>query len=396
MKRCAAKPYEGNEKYIFLSYCHKDRAEVFPVIEQLAKDGYRVWYDEGIDPGSEWPEIIAKHLNGSAICLAFITTNSINSHNCRREINFALLKKKYFISIILEPVELPLGMEMQLSSSQSIFKYTLSSNNEFFSKLYAAKELESCKGEPNYSIVVSAPEDYLNDLNTPDKVRDPFSDRWFVQNIDNTVQVNAAEEEARRKAEEAARQAAEEEARRKAEEAARQAAEEEARRKAEEAARQAAEEEARRKAEEAARQAAEEEARRKAEEAARQAAEEEARRKAEEAARQAAEEEARRKAAKASIHILKREKTGEVITINKTPFLVGRSNLADNYVINDNRLISRSHATLIIQNDICYIIDNNSLNKTFLNGVVITPDTKVELKNGDSIRLSNERFVYYK
>ena len=99
MKRCAAKPYEGQEKYIFVSYCHKDRPYVFPVIEQLAKDGYRVWYDEGIDPGSEWPEIIARHLNGSAICIAFITENSINSHNCRREINFALLKKKYFICI---------------------------------------------------------------------------------------------------------------------------------------------------------------------------------------------------------------------------------------------------------------------------------------------------------
>ena len=51
MKRCATKPYEGQDKYIFVSYCHKDRAYVFPVIEQLTKDGYRVWYDEGIDPG---------------------------------------------------------------------------------------------------------------------------------------------------------------------------------------------------------------------------------------------------------------------------------------------------------------------------------------------------------
>ena len=56
MRRCSVKPYEGQEAYIFISYCHKDRASVFPIIEQMARDGYRVWYDEGIDPGSEWPE----------------------------------------------------------------------------------------------------------------------------------------------------------------------------------------------------------------------------------------------------------------------------------------------------------------------------------------------------
>ena len=406
MKRCATKPYEGQDKYIFVSYCHKDRAYVFPVIEQLTKDGYRVWYDEGIDPGSEWPEIIAKHLNGSAICIAFITANSLNSHNCRREINFALLKKKYFISVILEPVQMSLGMEMQLSSAQSIFKYTLSSEKEFFSKLYAAKELENCKGSPNYSIEVSTPSDYLSDTNNFDKVRDPFSDRWFAQGdsrASSDEQPN--EEEARRKAEEAARKAAEEEERRKAEEAARKAAEEEERRKAAEAARKAAEEEERRKAEEATRKAAEEEERRKAAEAARRAAEEEERRKAEEAARKAAEEEERRKAEEekhrrtsdiSSVHILKREKTGEIIIINKTPFLVGRSNIADNYVITDNRSVSRSHITLIIQNNICYIVDNNSLNNTYVNGVKLIPEKKVELKNGDSVRLSNERFWYYK
>jgi len=423
MKRCAAKPYEGQERYIFVSYCHKDRAYVFPVIEQLVKDGYRVWYDEGIDPGSEWPEIIAKHLNGSAICIAFITANSLNSHNCRREINFALLKKKYFISVILEPVQMSLGMEMQLSSSQSIFKYTLSSEKEFFAKLYDAKELEKCKGLPNYSIEVSTSNDYLSDNDNFDKVRDPFSDRWFAQGDKDIIDDESrkmketarkvAEEEERRKAEEAVRKAAEEEERRKEKEDARKAAEEEERRKAEEAARKAAEDEERRKAEEAARKAAEDEERRKAQEAARKAAEEEERRKEEEDARKAAEDEKRRKTEEiarkaveeaekarqqgdAFIHVLKREKTGEFISINKTPFRIGRSDIMADYVIADNRSISRSHATLIVKNNDCYIIDNKSLNKTFLNENIIIPEKEYILSNNDNIRLYNERFVYLK
>ncbi len=188
MKRCSVKPYDGNEKYIFISYCHKDRAQVFPIIEQLAKDGYRVWYDEGIDPGSEWPEIIASHLNKSAVCIAFITDNALNSHNCRREINFALMKMKKLISIILEPVEMSLGMEMQLSATQSIFKYKLSGSAEFFGKLYTAHDLEECKGKPDNSIIISDPSDYEPEVFS-DK-REPFSDKWFVEDISENKKVN--------------------------------------------------------------------------------------------------------------------------------------------------------------------------------------------------------------
>lgn len=180
MKRCSVAPYEGNERYIFVSYCHKDKAKVFPVIERLVRDGYRVWYDEGIDPGSEWPEIIANHLNGCSVCIAFISESSLNSHNCRREINFALLKKKFFISVILESVQMSLGMEMQLSSSQSIFRFSLS-ENEFFEKLYHAGELKQCQGEPDPSVRVSSEEDYYEAVNAAEKRRDPFSDRWFSE-----------------------------------------------------------------------------------------------------------------------------------------------------------------------------------------------------------------------
>lgn len=152
MDRCSVKPYEGHESFIFISYCHKDSGMVFPVIEQLAADGYRVWYDEGIDPGSEWPEIIADHLNKSTVCIAFISPNSVNSHNCKREINFALLKKKPFISIVLMETELSLGMEMQLSATQAIFKYKLHNDGEFFRKLYEAKFLSECFGRPSVSL----------------------------------------------------------------------------------------------------------------------------------------------------------------------------------------------------------------------------------------------------
>ncbi len=156
---CLVKPYKGQEPYIFISYAHKDAAMVFPVIERLVAEGHRVWYDEGIDPGSEWPEIIANRLSDCTACIAFISQNSLDSHNCRREINFALHKQKHFISVMLEEVTMSAGMEMQLSVNQSIFKYKLRTEQDFYDKLYEAEFLNATKQQEETKIVPPIPEE---------------------------------------------------------------------------------------------------------------------------------------------------------------------------------------------------------------------------------------------
>ncbi len=148
MIRCAFTPYEGNKPYIFVSYAHKDSDRVFPVLEELDRRGYRVWYDDGIAPGSEWPENIAQHLDGCALCLAFISPASIASANCRREVTFALSKWKPFLGILLEKTEMSLGMEMQLSAQQCIMKYTYQSQTAFFDKVCSCPDLKPCLGAP--------------------------------------------------------------------------------------------------------------------------------------------------------------------------------------------------------------------------------------------------------
>ena len=142
MRDSVVKPYEGNEKYIFVSYCHRDNDRAMDVIRMLSEGGYRVWYDEGIDPGSDWPEVIANHLNNAHACVALITENALNSHNCRREINFALRRSIPLLSIFLEPVKLSLGMEMQIYSSQVVFRYELPDDDAFMEKISEARCLE--------------------------------------------------------------------------------------------------------------------------------------------------------------------------------------------------------------------------------------------------------------
>ena len=35
--------YQGSEPYAFISYSHKDKGEVFPVIRAMQENGYNVW-----------------------------------------------------------------------------------------------------------------------------------------------------------------------------------------------------------------------------------------------------------------------------------------------------------------------------------------------------------------
>ncbi|MBQ9746185.1 MAG: TIR domain-containing protein, partial [Clostridia bacterium] len=141
------KAYEGNEKYIFISYAHKDSATVLPIIEKMQNAGFRVWYDEGIEAGTEWPEYIAEHLESACTVVAFMSNNAAISVNCRNEINFALSMRKEVLVVYLEETKLTAGMRLQIGTLQSLFRYRHTGEESFLRELMAARILAECKNE---------------------------------------------------------------------------------------------------------------------------------------------------------------------------------------------------------------------------------------------------------
>ena len=136
------KPYEGDEPHIFISYSHKDMPKVFEVIRELQNHGFRVWYDEGIDPASEWDENIAGHINKCRYFIAFLSTNYVASQNCRDEVSYARDLGKERLLIYLEDTKLPAGMAMRLMRLQAIHKYKYKTSTEFYDKLFSAKGID--------------------------------------------------------------------------------------------------------------------------------------------------------------------------------------------------------------------------------------------------------------
>ncbi len=138
-------PYQGNESYIFVSYSHKDQETVYYILEAMQQKGYRLWYDEGIDPGTEWADAIANRIRKCKFFLAFISQNYLNSENCKDELSFSRdIENIERLLIYLEDVTLPDGIAMRVNRLQSICKYKHKDEGVFYNTLYSVKKLDCC------------------------------------------------------------------------------------------------------------------------------------------------------------------------------------------------------------------------------------------------------------
>ena len=105
-----------------MSYAHDDAALVYPEITRLKNEGFNIWYDEGISPGTTWRDEVALALTQCSVFLYFMTPKSVASSNCLNEVNFCLSRERKILSVHLEKTELPIGLELSLSAMQAIIQ----------------------------------------------------------------------------------------------------------------------------------------------------------------------------------------------------------------------------------------------------------------------------------
>jgi hypothetical protein len=137
-------PYRGEEAYIFISYAHRDIKKVQKIIYLLEEQGYRIWYDEGIDPGTEWDDNIASHIEACNGMIAFLSTAYIESDNCKDELKYARDIGKERLLVYLDDVVLSSGLAMRLNRTQAIYEYKYKSREKFLDKLFETDMLARC------------------------------------------------------------------------------------------------------------------------------------------------------------------------------------------------------------------------------------------------------------
>jgi hypothetical protein len=139
--------YQGDENYIFVSYAHKDKDLVYPLIRTMQENGYNVWFDEDITPANEFTEYIAENLLRSAFFIAMITPQYLASHYCKHELDYACNLNKKRLLIYLEEVTLTPGLQMMTTDQQAILKYQYSDTSYFYDKLFHSDGIDICKSQ---------------------------------------------------------------------------------------------------------------------------------------------------------------------------------------------------------------------------------------------------------
>lgn len=146
-----------NKPYVFISYAHANSDKVLPTVAAMKAAGINLWYDEGIVAGSEWPEFIAEKVVDCNKFVLFVSNAYLNSQNCKRELNFAISRKKDILSIFLEDVQLSPGMEMQLGTYQAIYRNRFESDQALIQSLCKEPFFNPCRLEDQPQTAAAEP-----------------------------------------------------------------------------------------------------------------------------------------------------------------------------------------------------------------------------------------------
>ena len=122
----ALQPNEKGGPYIFVSYSHTISGKAEEVIRALQSKGYRVWFDNGLIPGSSYNDVIAKYITDCEVFLCLLSEGYYESAYCKQEFLFAKEEcKKPMIPVYVGRLEeikksLPPGIRMWLTGVHSI------------------------------------------------------------------------------------------------------------------------------------------------------------------------------------------------------------------------------------------------------------------------------------
>ena len=114
------KPYEGRRPFLFISYAHRQSETVVETIRILHEGGCRLWYDEGIPAGSDWPANIAWHMQQCDAVVYFLSARAMESPNCYSEIRTAVRLRKPILVVRLEDAAVEPRWQELLAGRQEI------------------------------------------------------------------------------------------------------------------------------------------------------------------------------------------------------------------------------------------------------------------------------------
>lgn len=100
---------------VFVAYSRKDSETCRRIVGELRSQGLNVFYDQYIQGGEEWRDMLAWNIKNCSVLMVLFTDNSKNSPQVRKEVNLATSHSKSIIPVMIENVALEGGLELELN-----------------------------------------------------------------------------------------------------------------------------------------------------------------------------------------------------------------------------------------------------------------------------------------
>jgi outer membrane biosynthesis protein TonB len=115
----AAAPPAADDAALFVSYSHKDRSRVEPIVSVIEEMGRRVWMDRtDITGQAGWAGQIVRAIRECRAVVLMASPNSYSSDQVVRELYLAMNHKKAIVPIEIEPAEMPDELQYILAPYQ--------------------------------------------------------------------------------------------------------------------------------------------------------------------------------------------------------------------------------------------------------------------------------------
>jgi len=119
-------PVFNNLPYIFFSYPHENAEKPLKILSLLQKEGFRVWYDDHLQEGERYNQVIDTRIKDCAVFMPVLSREYCASDYCCRELIYALESlKKPMVPVFLEHPSVlqdiyPPGLGLWMSGNDGI------------------------------------------------------------------------------------------------------------------------------------------------------------------------------------------------------------------------------------------------------------------------------------
>ena len=139
--------YRGDEPFVFVSYAHADAELAYPIISGLQERGMRIWFDDGLDVGDIWEDVIPDHVEQCAAMLCLVSTRFTDSNNCLDEIFYAREQKKELLILHLEDQALPRNFRFRYGRYHAERLSAYPDRSVLLERLTSTEKLRCCIGQ---------------------------------------------------------------------------------------------------------------------------------------------------------------------------------------------------------------------------------------------------------